>query len=121
MVTDAADEVEETAAPRRRRRARGAHSPSLGSLMANPLVKTGLIVLGTAALAALAAAVGPKRMEREVYRPLRDALEPQVDRITSEAGALRDQITDLFEKTAPEGRKRLARNLESWIGHFRAG
>jgi hypothetical protein len=126
MVTDsAAESVSDDDAPsprptRRRRRAES-RSASLGHLAANPVVRAGLVVLGTAALAALAAAVvGPKRMEREVYRPLRDAIEPQVDKLATEAGALRDQVTALFEKTAPESRKRLARTIEGWIGHFRA-
>jgi hypothetical protein len=125
MVTDDASdaaEVEDVPAPRTRRRRKAFQPTSLGRLVANPLVRAGLIVLGTAALAALAAAaIGPKRMKREVYRPLRDAVEPQVDRIASEASALRDQITELFEKTAPEKWRELARNFQSWIGHFRAG
>jgi hypothetical protein len=125
MVTDStSDSVSDDDAPsprrtRRQRRA-GSSSASIGRLVVNPVVRVGLIVLSTAAVAALAAAVvGPKRMEREVYRPLRDAIEPQVDKLAAEAGALRDQVTEIFERTAPESRKRLARTIEGWIGHFR--
>jgi hypothetical protein len=126
MITDSASgTVSDDDAPSQRRIRRGKRTASptvsLGHFAANPVVRAGLIVLGTAALVAVAATIfGPKRMEREVYRPLRDAIEPQVDKLAAEAGALRDQVTELFEKTAPESRNRLARTIEGWIRHFRA-
>ena len=60
-------------------------------------------VLGAAGLAALAVAlVGPKRIEREVLKPLRD------------------QIAGVFKSAGPGGRERLVRSFQSWIGHFHA-
>jgi len=85
----------EEAPPRRAHRTRKpAEHASLGRLIANPLVKAGLVVIGTVGLAAVVAAlVGPKRMNRQVYTPLRDTIEPQVDRLAAQAGTLQDQIT----------------------------
>jgi hypothetical protein len=34
---------------------------------------------------------------------------------------LRDQIAALLENASPAGREQLARDFQSWIGHFRAG
>ncbi len=118
MKTDAPEAAEADDAPkpliRRKKRA------AAGRFLANPMVQTGIVVVGATALVAIAAAViGPKRMERGVYRRLRDAVEPQVDRIASEAASLRDQITEQFEKTAPEKRRELAKAFQSWLGHFR--
>jgi len=79
------------------------------------------VVLGTAGLAALAlAVVGPKRLEREVLRPLRGVIEPQAEKLWADSRPLRDQIAGLFKAAGPEGRERLARNFQSWIGHFHA-
>jgi hypothetical protein len=126
MVNDSASDTvsdDDTLSPRRTRRRKktAGSSASLGHLVANPVVRAGVIVVGTATLAALVATVvGPRRMERGVYGPLRGAIEPLVDKFATEAGALRDQVTELFEKTAPESRKQLARTIEGWIEHFRA-
>lgn len=79
------------------------------------------VVLGTAGLAAIAVAlVGPKRIEREVLRPLRGAIEPQAEKLWADAKPLRDQITGLFKSASPIGRERLVRSFQSWIGHFHA-
>jgi hypothetical protein len=79
------------------------------------------VVIGTAGLAALAIAlVGPKRLEREVFKPLRGAIEPQAEKLWAESGPLRDQIAGLFQSATPNGRARLARSFQSWIGHFHA-
>jgi NAD/NADP transhydrogenase alpha subunit len=79
------------------------------------------VVAGTAGLAALTVAlVGPKRIERDVLRPLRGAIEPQAEKLWSDSRQLRDQIAGVFRNASPSGRARLAKSLQSWIGHFHA-
>ena len=79
------------------------------------------VVLGTAGLAAIAVAlIGPKRIEREVLKPLRGAIEPQAEKLWADAKPLRDQIAGLFKAASPMGRERLVRSFQSWIGHFHA-
>jgi hypothetical protein len=100
-------------------------SPSFATkllVLANsPAARTTFVVIGTAGLAALAIAlVGPKRLEKEVIRPLRGAIEPQVEKLWADAKPLREQIADLFQNATPTGRKKLARSFQSWIGHFHA-
>jgi hypothetical protein len=94
--------------------------------------RTALVLIGTAGLAALAVAiVGPKRLEREVIRPLRGAIEPQAeklwgaiepqaDKLWADSRPLRDQIAGLFKNATPTGRQKLVRSFQSWIGHFHA-
>jgi hypothetical protein len=83
--------------------------------------KTAYAVIGTAGLAALAVAlIGPKRLEREVIKPLRDATLPQAEKLWSDSRHLREQIAGLFQAASPSGRERLVRSFQSWIGHFHA-
>ncbi|HEY2007475.1 MAG TPA: hypothetical protein VGH23_00690 [Rhizomicrobium sp.] len=83
--------------------------------------RTAYVVIGTAGLAALAVAlIGPRRIEREVIKPLRSAIEPQADRLWAESRPLREQIAGLFRSASPTGRERLVRSFQSWIGHFHA-
>lgn len=83
--------------------------------------RTAYFVLGTAGLAAIAVAlIGPKRLEREVLTPLRGAIEPQAEKLWADARPLRDQIVGLFKSASPNGRERLVRSFQSWIGHFHA-
>ena len=83
--------------------------------------RTAYYVLGTAGLAALAVAlIGPKRLEREVIRPLRGTLEPQAEKLWADSKPLRDQIAGLFKSATPSGRERLVRSFQSWVGHFHA-
>ncbi len=83
--------------------------------------KIAYAVVGTVGLAALAVAViGPKRLEQDVLKPLRGAIEPQAEKLWAEAAPLRDQIAGLLENATPRGRARLARSFQSWIGHFHA-
>ena len=80
-----------------------------------------LIAVGTVGLAALAVAlVGPKRIERDVIKPLRGALEPQAEKLWADTKPLRDQIAGLFRAAPPSGREKLVRSFQSWIGHFHA-
>jgi hypothetical protein len=60
-------------------------------------------------------------LQRQVYKPVRDALEPRLDRLWADAKPLRQQIAELLENASPEGRKRLVTSFQSWIGRFRAG
>jgi hypothetical protein len=61
------------------------------------------VTIGAVGLAALAVAlVGPKRIERDVIKPLRE------------------QIAGLFESAPVSGRAKLVKSLQSWIGHFHA-
>ena len=83
--------------------------------------RTAYYVIGTAGLAALAVAlVGPKRLEQDVIKPLRGAIEPQAEKLWADSKPLRDQIAGLFKSANPSGRERLVRSFQSWIGHFHA-
>jgi hypothetical protein len=79
------------------------------------------VAVGTVGLAALAVAlIGPKRIEKEVLKPLRSAIEPQAEKLWADSRPLRQQIAGLFESATPSGRERLVRSFQSWIGHFHA-
>lgn len=83
--------------------------------------RTAYYVIGTAGLAALAVAlVGPKRLERDVIKPLRGAIEPQAEKLWADSRPLREQIAGMFKSASPGGRERLVRSFQSWIGHFHA-
>lgn len=83
--------------------------------------RAAFVVIGTAGLAALTIAlIGPKRLEREVLRPLRGAIEPQAEKLWADSRPLREQIAGLFHSAGPAGRERLVKNFQSWIGHFHA-
>jgi hypothetical protein len=93
----------------------------LASLIASPAARTALVLIGTAGLAALAVAiVGPKRIERDVIKPLRDATLPQAEKLWADSRGLRDQIAGLFHSATPAGRDKLVKSFQSWIGHFHA-
>ena len=122
-----------TSSVRSRRRAaramtqvhRGVTEPSLSAKLlrlagSRPAIVT-YAVIGTAGLATLAIAlIGPKRLEREVLKPLRSAIEPQAEKLWAESRPLREQIAGLFRAASPSGRERLVRSFQSWIGHFHA-
>jgi len=79
------------------------------------------VVVGTAGLIALAVAlVGPKRIERKVYRPLMDVVEPRAGKLWADTRPVREQIAALLENVSPSGRARLVSSLQSWIGRFTA-
>jgi hypothetical protein len=83
--------------------------------------RTALVLVGTAGLAALAVAiVGPKRIEKDIIKPLRGAIEPQAEKLWADSKPLREQIAGLFQNATPTGRKKLVRDFQSWIGHFHA-
>jgi hypothetical protein len=83
--------------------------------------RTAYYVIGTAGLAALAVAlIGPKRLQHDVIKPLRGAIEPQAEKLWADARPLREQIAGLFKSAGPNGRERLVRSFQSWIGHFHA-
>ena len=113
---------------RRSPRAVVRHSPSkssvlesIGQIAMSRPARTAYYVLGTAGLTALAVAlVGPKRLEREVIKPLRGAIEPQAEKLWSDSKPLRDQIASLFKSASPNGREKLIRSFQSWMGHFHA-
>jgi len=88
----------------------------------SPAAKATYVVVGTAGLAALAIAIfGPRRFQREIVRPVREAVSDQAEKLWSEAKPLRAQLSGLIERAASEsGREKLVRNFQSWIGHFRA-
>lgn len=94
---------------------------ALGRAAVSKSARTAYIVIGTAGLLALVAAVvGPRRIRSSVLKPLADAIEPRAEALWSEARPLRKEIADLFNRTAPQARENLARHFQSWIGHFRA-
>ena len=93
----------------------------LNRILASRQARTVYYALGTAGLMALAVAiVGPKRLEREVIKPLRSALEPQAEKLWADSRPLRAQMAQMFKSASPSGRERLARSFQSWIGHFHA-
>ena len=104
---------------------RGVTEPSLSARLlrlatSRPAIAT-YVVIGTAGLAALAVAlIGPRKLERQVLKPLRSAIEPQAERLWAESRPLRDQIAGLFRAASPSGRERLVKSFQSWIGHFHA-
>ena len=94
---------------------------SIGRAAASRPARMAYYVVGTAGLAALAVAlVGPKRIEQEVIKPLRGAIEPQAEKLWADSKPLREQIAGLFSSASPTGRERLVRSFQSWIGHFHA-
>jgi len=96
-------------------------SNALSRIVRSPQARTAYYVLGTAGLVALAVAiVGPKRLERDVIKPLRSAIEPQAEKLWADSRPLREQIANLFTSAGPNGRERLVRSFQSWIGHFHA-
>ncbi|HKU64216.1 MAG TPA: hypothetical protein VJQ06_04100 [Rhizomicrobium sp.] len=100
---------------------RSSLTASISRIALSRPARAAYVMLGTAGLAAIAVAlVGPKRIEREVLRPLRGAIEPQAEKLWTDAKPLRDQIAGLFKSANPAGRERLVRNFQSWIGHFQA-
>ncbi len=119
-----------TLKPRRRavravEKARHSVSPSLiaiaSRLAFSRPAKVAYLTAGAVGLAALAVAlIGPKRLEQEVLKPLRGAIEPQAEKLWADSRELREQIAGLFQSATPTGREKLARNFQSWIGHFRA-
>jgi hypothetical protein len=104
-----------------RRPASRSLSASVLLMAASRPAKIAFTIIGTVGLAALAvAAVGPKRLEKEVLKPLRGAIEPQAEKLWADARPLRDQIAGLFKSATPAGRDRLVKSFQSWIGHFHA-
>ena len=96
-------------------------SGNLLKLAASPPARAAFAVIGTIGLTAVAIAlVGPKRIERDVIKPLRGAIEPQAEKLWSDSKPLREQIAGLFKSATPSGREKLVRSFQSWIGHFHA-
>jgi hypothetical protein len=90
-------------------------------LASTPPARIAFAVIGTIGLTAVAVAlVGPKRIERDVIKPLRGALEPQAEKLWADSRPLREQIAGLFKSANPQGREKLVRSFQSWIGHFHA-
>jgi hypothetical protein len=95
-------------------------STSLRRAATSKPAKAAYIAIGTMGLAALAVAIlGPKRLEREVLKPLQKAVGPQAEKLWDQARPVREQLAGLFRRAGGE-REKLARDFQSWIGHFRA-
>jgi len=95
-------------------------SASLRRAATSKPAKAAYIAIGTIGLAALAVAIlGPKRLERDVLKPLQRAVGPQAERLWDQARPLRAQLTGLFRRAGGE-REKLARDFQSWIGRFHA-
>ena len=88
----------------------------------SPVAKAALVGVAAVGLTALAIAIfGPKRFQEEVVQPVRSAVADQTARLWAEARPLRAQFSSLMAQATSEGaREKLARNFQSWIGHFRA-
>lgn len=95
-------------------------STSLRRAATSRPAKTAYVIVGTVGLAALAVAIlGPKRLEREVLKPLQKAVGPQAEKLWDQARPVREQLAGLLRRAGGE-REKLARDFQSWIGHFRA-
>ena len=80
--------------------------------------KAALIAAGTLGLAAIAVAIiGPRRLQQEVLPTLQKALAPQAEKLWDQAKPVREQLSGLFHR-AGDQREKLARDFQSWIGHF---
>jgi len=111
------------ARPARSRRAAAKAGPPpqgmLNRVIRSTPAKAVLIGVGTLGLAALAVAlIGPRRLEREVLQPLQKAVGPQAEKLWDQARPVREQLTGIFRRAGDE-REKLARDFQSWIGHFR--
>jgi hypothetical protein len=101
----------------RRRKARASTHPL--QRLGTP-AKAVLIAAGTLGLAAVAVAIiGPRRLQREVLPSLKKAVALQAEKLWDQARPVRAQLASLFRHAGNE-REKLARDLQSWIGHFRA-
>jgi NAD/NADP transhydrogenase alpha subunit len=102
------------------------HAPTLKTRIyraaTSPAAKITYVAIGAAGLAALGIAIfGPRRFQREVVQPMRNAVADQAEKLWGEAQPIRAQLSGLIERAASEsGRDKLIRNFQSWIGHFRA-
>lgn len=104
------------------------HSVTIASLLTGAArialsrpAKIAYIAAGAAGLVAVAVTlIGPKRLEHELLKPLRGAIEPRAEKIWADSRSLREQMARMFQSATPAGREKLARNFQSWIGHFRA-
>lgn len=87
------------------------------------LLWTCAVLVGAVGLAALAVAIaGPRRLRVKAWAPVGDAVTDQAEHLWVESRPLRVQLGQLVRQAAnPEGREKLVRSLQSWIGHFRAG
>jgi hypothetical protein len=104
-----------------RRNAPSGLGGNLLRLAATPPARAAFAVIGTIGLTAIAVAlIGPKRIERDVIKPLRGAIEPQAEKLWADSKPLREQIAGLFQAAGPAGREKLVRSFQSWIGHFHA-
>jgi hypothetical protein len=85
--------------------------------------KTAYVVIGTVGIAALAIAIfGPRRFQRQVLKPVQNAVGDQALQLWADSRSLREQIGKLFDRAQSEsGREKLVRSFQSWVGHFRAG
>ncbi len=84
--------------------------------------KTVYAVVGTIGLSALAIAIfGPKRFQNEILKPAQNAVGDHASQLWADSRSIRDQIGKLFERAQNQAsREKLARGLQSWVGHFKA-
>ena len=102
------------------------HQPTLKTRFfraaTSPAAKVTYVTIGTVGLAALAIAIfGPRRFQREILQPVSNAVSERTEKLWSEAQPLRAQLGGLIERAGSrDGREKLIRSFQSWIGHFRA-
>ena len=100
--------------------------PTLGSRLyraaTSPAAKFTYVTIGAVGAAALAIAIfGPRRFQREIVQPMREAVSDHAEKLWSEGRPLRRQVSDLIARAGSDtGREKLIRNFQSWIGHVRA-
>ena len=114
-----------TAKPKRARKPARKSRPSTSTHPLDRLqglgtpAKAALIAVGTLGLAALAVAiVGPRRLQHDVLPSLQKAVAPQAEKLWDQSRPVREQLTGIFHR-AGDQREKLARDFQSWIGHFR--
>ncbi len=99
--------------------ARPTLAATLVRIALNRPARAAYVAVGTVGLAALTVAfIGPRRLEREVLKPLRGAIEPQAEKSGPSRSAC--AIRSPAWSRRPAGCEKLARSFQSWIGHFRA-
>ena len=93
---------------------------ALSRAAASKPAKATYVAVGTIGLAALAVAIlGPRRLKQQVFKPLQNAMVPQAEKLWDQARPVRSQLAGILRRAGTE-REKLAGDLQSWIGHFRA-
>ncbi len=99
------------------------------SLLQSPLLRTAIVVVGVAGIAAVAIGLfGPRRFNDEILKPFSEATlvplaaaaAPQADRVWAETRPWRDHVSRLLSSiNTHEVRDALADRLSHWLDRLR--